>query len=235
MIQTRLFDQKVRYNTDPINSVNKDTQVIRITDGCPHNCPFCYCPTEKRKFPIPKIVRNKVKILDMNLLSFDDALEIINELGSKKVKYGVVYYELVAGIDYRFLTQEIADALHKNRFGYFIRGGAWRRRIRMAWDWDYRDQIKIKNAIDILNKAGYRSFEIMVFMIANWKIKFEECISKLDMLKIWNVPVCDCYYDGQKPPNVIPIHWKDEEIKKFRVLCRRHNQIIHNRIDVEVL
>ena len=44
----------------------------------------------------------------------------------------------VCGFDYRLLTQEIADALKKSRFV----------KIRIAWDWYYQDQLKIKEALN---------------------------------------------------------------------------------------
>jgi hypothetical protein len=49
----------------------------------------------------------------MNLLCHKEALDIIKFLGDQKVNNKVVYYELLCGIDYRFLTQEIANALKK--------------------------------------------------------------------------------------------------------------------------
>ena len=160
----------------------------------------------------------------MNLLCKPSALNIIKMLGDKKVNGKVVYYELICGIDYRFLTKEIADALKKNRF----------KKIRMAWDWFYKDQFKIKDAINMLLKAGYKNNEIMIFMICNWKITEKECLKKLDLCKIWNVQVADCYFDNQKSPNIIPIHWRSEEIKDFRARCRKHNQLVNFKIDPEI-
>ena len=69
-------------------------------------------------------MRNEVLIYDMNLLCKPEALSIIKELGQKGVNKKVVYYELVCGIDFRFLTLEIARALKASRF----------RNIRLAWD-----------------------------------------------------------------------------------------------------
>lgn len=224
MTQLRLAKPKVKYSYGSYNKFDEKEQWIRITEGCPHNCPYCYEPQEIKVFGIPEIVRNDVKIMDMNLLCKPEALDIIKELGFKRVDKKVVYYELLCGIDYRFLTQEIANELKKNRF----------RNIRIAWDWFMRDQYAIKDAINKLIKAGYRNNDIMVFMICNWKIPFKMCCEKLDLCKVWNVKVADCYYDNQVFPDVIPLYWTDKQNREFRKKVRKHNQLVNFKIDPEV-
>lgn len=105
---------------------------------------------------------------------------------------------------------------------------------RFAWDWYYKDQYKIKKTKDMLIKAGYKKREIMVFIICNWKISFEECMKKLDLLKVWGLEVSDCYFDNQVFPNVIPIHWSDKQNREFRRKCRKHNHLVYNDFDPEV-
>ena len=131
---------------------------------------------------------------------------------------------MICGVDYRFLTDEIAKALKQNRFD----------KIRIAWDWFYRDQFAIKDAIDKLLKVGYKPNEIMVFMICNWKIPYKMNCKKLDLCKVWNVQVADCYYDNQTFPNVIPLYWTSKQNKVFREKCRKHNQLVNFKIDPEV-
>ena len=215
---------KQSYSTGPYNKHNDTEQWIRISQGCPNHCSFCYEPPKEMVFPIPKIVRNHVKIMDMNLLSKKDSLNIIEMLGQERVNNKVVYYELICGIDHRYLTQKIADALKANRF----------KNIRFAWDFTFRDQYKIKDAITKLLKASYKSKQLMVFMICNWKISYEECLKKLYLCAIWGVKVSDCYFDGQTMPNVKPIGWTTEQIKDFRRKCRKHNQLVIFGIDPEV-
>lgn len=212
----------MKYSYGAYNKYNDEEQWIRITEGCPHNCPFCYEPQEFKTFDIPEIVRNKVKIMDMNLLAKPEALDIIKELGWKKVDNKIVYYELICGIDYRFLTMDIAGGLKGARF----------KNLRLAWDWYYSDQRKVKNGIDTLLKAGFTSKDITIFMICNWKIPYHENIKKLELCKYWNVKIADCYFDGQKPP-IKAVHWLPEEIKDFRRRVRKHNQICNFKIDPE--
>lgn len=222
MKQTRLAKQEVKYSYGPYNKSNDQEQWIRLTEGCPNQCEYCYEPKKIKLFEFPEIVRNKVKIMDMNLLCKETAIDIIKYLGTQRVNNKVVYYELTCGVDYRFLTQEIAHELKLNRF----------KKIRIAWDYEYKLQVKIKNAIKMLTKAGYKSEDIMIFMICNWKISFQECMKKLELCKYWNVKVADCYYNNQTSPNIIPGDWKSEEIKTFRRKVRFHNQLVNFKIDV---
>jgi len=175
-------------------------------------------------FEIPEIVRNDVKIMDMNLLCKKESLDIIKKLGKIKVNNKIVKYELICGIDYRFLTIEIANALKKSRF----------KKIRIAWDWGMQQQYDIKKSIKILEKAGYKSTDLMIFMICNWSIPFKINLRKLDLCKVWNVKACDCYYDNQVYPNVIPIYWTEKQCKTFRSKVRKHNQLVLFGIDPEL-
>jgi hypothetical protein len=209
------------YSYGPYNVVRGDEQRIRLTEGCPENHSQCYEPQEIKIFNVPEIKRKKVSISDMNLLCKKQALSIIKELGAKRVNGKVVEYELICGIHFKYLTQEIANALHENRF----------RKMRLAWDYSYSDQFRIKDALAMLKKAGYDSNEIYVFMVTNYKIKYEECMLKLDLCKVWGVQVVDCYFDGQVMPHVIPIFWSGSEIKAFRKAVRRHNGLVKFKID----
>ena len=215
---------KKPYSYGPYNVIRGKKQRIRITEGCVHNCPYCYEPIKIKIFRIPKIERNIVSISDMNLLCKTEALDIIKELGRKRVNNKVVYYELICGIDHRFLTQEIADNLHINRF----------KKIRLAFDGKYKEQKTIKTAIEKLVKAGYRSKDLMIFMVCNWRISLEECLNKLDLCKVWRVKVADCYFDGVVMPHVIPIFWNKQEIKRFRHKVRKHNLLVNFGLDPEI-
>lgn len=233
MIQQRLMTKQVKYSFGSYNKYDHKEQWIRLSEGCPHNCPYCYEPQEIKVFDVPEIVRNTVKIMDMNILCKPEALNIIEELGTKRVNGKMVYYEFVCGIDYRFLTQEVADALHKNRFGRFNKKGVFYKGVRIAWDWLYKDQLEIRDAVKMLIKAGFKPNSIMIFMICNWRIPFLENCKKLDLCKVWNVQVADCYFDNQTHPNVIPEFWNTDENDLFRDKCRKHNQLVNYGIDPE--
>jgi len=215
------------YSKGEYNKFDENEQVVRLSEGCIWNHEFCAepkeCP-EIKVFKIPEIVRNKVKILDMNLLCKPEALQMIKDLGERRVDGKVVYYELWCGIDWRVITQEIANELKKNRF----------KRIRLAWDFGFEDQYKIRDALKMLLKAGYKNNDLMVFMITNWKIPYKLCCQKMDLCKVWNVKIGDCIFDNQTFPNVKPIWWTMGELKSFRKKVRKHNQIVNFKIDPEV-
>lgn len=226
-IQTRLQKEvtlKKPYSYGPYNKIRGDKQAIRITEGCVNNCPQCYEPTELKIFGIPKLERNHVLIYDMNLLCKPEALSIIEQLGKISVNDRTVKYELVCGIDYRFLTQEIAYALHHYRF----------KRMRYAWDGPYKDQFKILRGLTMLLKAGYRQKEIMIFMCVNYRISYDECCKKLDLCKVWGIKVCDCIYDGQTIHHVIPMFWTMKQIHDFRSKVREHNILVNLGYNPEV-
>jgi len=211
------------YDLGEKNIIEEEIQTIRISEGCSNQCPFCAEPREIKWFGIPNIMRNKVRFVDMNLLCKRQSLDTIKELGSKKVNGKVVYYELTCGIDFRVFNQDFADALKQSRF----------KKIRIAWDFGFEHQYKIRDTIKMLLKAGYRNNDIMVFMICNWRVPYELCLKKMDLCKVWNVKIGDCYYDNQVFPNIKPIWWTMKELKDFRRKSRKHNQLVNFKIDPE--
>ena len=160
----------------------------------------------------------------MNLMYKSHCIEILDDLGLRRVDNKVVYYELICGIDYRFMNQEKAEALKRNRF----------KNIRLAWDHKATEQKRIKKCIEELLKAGYYTRDITVFMVCNWKIPYEDNQFKVDLCKVWRVKVADCYFDNQLAPNIKPIHWSIEQIKSFRKTVRKHNQLVNFGIDPEM-
>ena len=223
------MDIQKPYARGPYNKFNDEEQWIRISEGCPNDCEYCRetkeCGIKPIYFLIPEIVRNKVKILDMNLIYKPKCIDILNDLGNRRVNGRVVYYELICGIDYRFMTQEKANALKQNRF----------KNIRLGWDLALTEQVKIKDCIKMLVKAGYKSTEISVFIICNWKISYEDNLKKLDLCKVWGVKVNDCWFDNQLSPNIDSIYWEKKHIRDFRRKCRKHNHLVLFGIDPELL
>jgi len=226
LVQDRLDKKKpffgTTYDKPQYNAIKGEIQRIELHRGCPwadeHD--YCYEPKIYEDFPIPELVKNKVQILDMNFLARKDALEILRKLEEKKVDGKVIKFEMVCGFDFRLLTEDIVKQIKKARFV----------RPRIAWDGPLSDQYKIKDAINMFLSAGYDKNELMLFMIVNWRISYEECLRKLDLMKVWGVKVCDCCYDGGYK-YAQPEHWTAEEIKSIRVKCRKHNQLVLFGID----
>lgn len=192
---------------------------IQFTSGCPNNCQYCYEDTKIKTFdPKIPITKELIQILDMNFLANPKHLEILRKLPKQK-------YELVCGLDYRRLTPDICSLL-KNK-GFI--------KIRWAWDYSFYSGQKVHKYIrNMFVKAGYKPEKLAVFIIVNWKIPYTDCMKKLDLLKIWNVQVRDCCYNGGYS-RALPIYWTPEHIKKYRAACRKHNQMIIHRLDPELL
>lgn len=207
----------IQYHTEQYNEIRGDEQRLRLGEGCPNNCEYCYADKELISYPIPEIKRNKVSIMDMNFLYDPKHKDRIKELGQKRVNGKVVYYELICGIDWRKLDQETANLLKENRFV----------NIRFAWDYGIDLQYQIKDCYKKLIRAGYSPKDIMCFMLCDWKIPFNECLLKLGLLKKWNVQVSDCWYNNVKPPAYQCNYWKLIECKVFRAMCALHNQMIN--------
>jgi len=192
---------------------------IQFTSGCPNNCQYCYEPKEVKQvlpYNYPLLEKEKeFQILDMNFLANPDADMILKTIPKRK-------YELICGVDYRILTQERCNLLKNKGF------------IKMRWAWDYGfTQQKTHQKIwKMFTKAGYRSEELSVFIIVNWKTPYVDCVKKLDLLKVWNVKVNDCCFDGGYKI-AKPKYWRIDHIKKYRAMCRKHNQIVRFKIDPE--
>ena len=56
----------------------------------------------------------------------------------------------------------------------------------------------------------------------------------MDLCKVWNVKIADCWFDNQLSPNIKPIYWTQEQIKEFRKKVRKHNQLVNFGIDPEL-
>jgi len=218
----------MKYAKGSYNKFDDVEQWLRLSEGCPNNCKFCYETKENGTKPIyyevPKIVRNKVKIMDMNLIYKPLAKEYIDYLGMQRVNKKVVYYELICGIDYRFMSQDIANSLKASRF----------KNIRLAWDHNIQEQKKIRQCVKYLLKAGYNSKEISIFMVCDWKISYKDNLFKMDLCKIWNVKINDCWYDNTKSPEFQLNYWTLDQCKDFRKKCRKHNQMVLFGIDPEL-
>ena len=199
---------------EPLNQ-EEDYQVIKISYGCPNGCQYCFASKDMKVYPTPPINRNLVKITDENMMVFPQAIEWMDELGSKKVNGKAVYYELICGIDFRNMSYEKALALKRNRFI----------NVRLAWDFGYVLKDRIENTVKWLVKAGYNSKDLSVFMLTNWKIPYDECLKKLETLWQLRVKINDCCWNCsyRKP---ISAYWTLEEIKKFRKAARKHNHLV---------
>lgn len=189
---------------------------IQFTKGCLNECPYCY-----EKPPIecynPEIPDDKfTQISDMNFLCNPNAKEILRSLPKRK-------WEFICGVDYRRLDQEICNLMKEKGFI----------KVRWAWDYGFSQQRKQKNILRMFQIARYKAKELSIFILVNWKTPYVDCLKKLDLMKVWNVKVNDCCWDGGYKI-AKPTYWTIDQIKDFRKRCRKHNQIVGFGIDPEL-
>ena len=214
-----------KYDGPQVNIAGDTIQTIEISRGCRRHCVFCHADPAFREFPIPELTRNLIHIIGEGF-SYDSRLPgLLDIMGSLRVNGKVARYGLSQGIDYRLTSQETAEALSRNRFGIINSHGRWSKGMRIAWDWGIAQKPGIEEAIRILNAAGYLRQHLMVFMLTNWKISYEECSDKLYWLRKWGVKVDDTTWETTKRQK-IPLHWTAQELRAFRAACRLHNQLI---------
>jgi hypothetical protein len=186
---------------------------IQFTKGCLNGCDYCYEPPEIECFN-PIIPDDKeIQILDMNFLCNPNCKEILRSLPKRR-------WEFVCGLDFRRLDQEICDLLKEKGVV----------KVRWAWDYSFSTQRKHYFTWKMFRQSGYRSEELSVFILVNWKIPYTDCLRKLDLLKVWGVKVNDCCWDGGYK-TAKPVYWALDQIKNFRRLCRKHNQLVRFKLD----
>jgi len=197
----------------------EDYQVTKLSTGCPHNCPYCFSDDFKIVRPPVPFNRNRVLLVDENILAHPDIVSMLENFSKMRVGGKVIYFEAICGFDFRLLDLDKAFALKRARFI----------KPRIAWDGGVlQDHDSIDHILNILQTAGYRASDISVFVLTNWKVSYADCLLKLEYLKSRGVKINDCCYNCSYD-DPIPQYWTMEDIKDFRRRARKHNQLINFR------
>ena len=224
---------------DGINGHKLDYQILHASRGCIRHCEFCgtwriepeYKP---KKSIVDKILPGirKLVFYDNNLLANPYIETILSELADLKHAKQILWCESQSGFDGRILENKPHLARMLKEAGF--------QNPRMAWDWGYEQHESIKNQIDLLINAGYKSNQVYVFVIYNWDTPFEEMEQKRIKCFKWKVQIADCryrpldqmfdYYNGriQNQTNAdYHIHeeagWTDALVKQYRRNIREQN------------
>lgn len=226
-------------NTNPNHL---DYQITHASRGCNRKCQFCGAWKIEPKFIAKKSIKNeiqskKVVFYDNNFLCNPHIENILQELVDLKEEKRIQWCESQSGFDGRILIQKphLTKILKKAGFRY----------PRIAWDWEYDVYPFIEKQIEVLMDAGYRSKDLYIFMLYNWKISFEEMEKKRRKCWEWKVQIVDCrfrplkqtfdYYDPKKHQSnrdyFIHPYWTDEKVKKFRSNVRKQNICIRQDVD----
>ena len=193
----------------------EEYQVTKLSKGCPHSCSYCYSGDFKTVNKPVGFNRNRVLLVDENILAHPYIIPMLERFNKKRVDGKVIYFEAVCGFDIKLLDINKAFALKHARFI----------KPRIAWDGAIHNQKLIDNALNIFESVGYRASNISVFMLTNYKVTYNECLAKLECLKERGVKINDCCYNCTYA-DPAPQYWTMSEIKDFRRKARKHNQLI---------
>ena len=97
--------------------------------------------------------------------------------------------------------------------------------MRLAWDLGLKQEKPLYEVVEMFEKVNYQRSSMIIFVLVNWKITYETCLQKFDIIKSWGIRIDDCTWDTTKK-NFIPLHWSVKDYKDFRKKCRKHNQLI---------
>jgi hypothetical protein len=211
-----------------------DYQIIHTSRGCTRRCTFCGTWRIEPEFTcvdsiMPLIKKRKLVFYDNNLLANPHIDKILGELSEYRTNRGEqLTCESQSGFDLALITPERAELL---KSAHFVNP-------RIAWDGAYKTWPKVKNAVDILETAGYERKDIYIFMIYNYIPPYTEMKKKLEVCRRWGVRVIDCRYrpldytEDNYRPGMRPqkdgeyyIHegWTDSQVRRFRRAVRRQN------------
>jgi len=218
-----------------------DYQILHTSRGCSRKCKFCGTWKIEPKFDAKESIREEIRykkliFYDNNFLCNPHIENILAELIKLKREGKIIWCESQSGFDGRILVEKpyLAKLLKEAGFRY----------PRIAWDWGFDEYEHIKEQLNILIQAGYKSQDIFIFMIYNWEIPFEEMEKKRKKAWEWKVQISDCrfrpldqtfdHYNPQitQTNSDYYIHpkWTDREVKQFRKNIRRQNICIrHNK------
>ncbi len=211
-----------------------DYQIVHTSRGCTRKCAFCGTWKIEPEFTcvdsvLPLIQKRRLVFYDNNLLANPYIDKILRELADHRLPAGrTLRCESQSGFDLRLLTEERAQLVKR---AHFVNP-------RVAWDGSYETWPHVREAVEMLERAGYERKKIYVFMIYNHVLSYVEMRRKLDACRRWGVRVIDCryrpldytqdnYIPGRKPqdPNEYYIHkgWTDAQVRGFRRAVRRQN------------
>jgi len=220
-----------------------DYQIIHTSRGCFRKCRFCGTwrlePVVNNKKSIKtEVCGKRLVFYDNNLLANPFIENILDEIIQQRGNKNYPTCESQSGFDGRILLERPYLAALLKQAGFS--------NPRIAWDDTYESWQSIKRQLDVLVKGGFRSKQIFVFMLYNYKIDFQEMEKKRLKCWEWKVQIADCRY---RPLNqtfdnylsymkeqsgkdyFIDPKWTDAQIRQFRRNVRRQNICVRQSLN----
>ena len=157
-----------------------DSSLGFLTRGCFRICPWCVVPDKEgmirkhsplSEFDNPEF--NKIMLLDNNLLSCPDHINLIKELADSGKKVCITQAN-----DIRLITEENAATLLNVR-SYDTRFK--NKRYYFAWD-DPKIEHQVIKGIETLLNAGFRAKDLQFYVLINFDTSYEEDIHRVQTL-----------------------------------------------------
>jgi hypothetical protein len=232
---------------EPFNGGKPDYQIVHLSRGCWRQCTFCgtwriepkpehvASVLSKIRDSTGHIAQKKLVLYDNNLLSLPNIENLLEELASLKQRHEILWCESQSGFDGRVL-------LDKPQLAPLIRKAGFKN-VRVAWDWGIQDASMIASELHLLEKAGFHSNDLYVFMLYNWQTSFEEMEQKRIQCWHWKVQIADCRFRPldricehygprtSQTHNEYYVHpgWTDAKVKQFRQNVRRQNIVVRQK------
>lgn len=223
-----------------------DFAIIHSQRGCISKCSYCGTHIIEPEFN-PKPARNvldevcqiwekygirKFAFYDNNPLAHPEIKHLLKGLSEMKIGRKVIPdIEFQSGFDTRLLNQEVADLIREARVI----------NPRVAWDDPSKSREEnIERSIGYFLNSGYRSKEVMVFMLYNHDQSFDTLEYKRRKCQEWGVQISDCRYvplnlfedryspGGTNADYYIHDGWSNELIRKFRRNVRGQNILVRH-------
>lgn len=155
--------------------LTKNTAFGFLTRGCCNNCGFCIV-SKKEGVCSQKVAdltefwrgQKNIDLLDANLLACKDRMELLKQLIDSKARV-----DFTQGLDARFVTEEIANALTKIKI----------KRIHFAFDF-MKNEEAIKRGLKIYKRvSGISDSKAIVYMLTNYDTTIEQDLYRLQVIK----------------------------------------------------
>lgn len=151
----------------------KETSYGFLTRGCIRNCAFCFVPKKEGKLrkyrDVKDIVKHKkAKFMDNNILAYDKADKILQELVDMKLKC-----QFNQGLDIRLLTEKKSELLSKmNYWGEYF----------FAFD-DIRYEKIIQEKYDLFRKHVPKDWKVKFFIYCNANMPIKDVVYRVNWCK----------------------------------------------------
>lgn len=173
-----------------------DYSIGFLTRGCIRKCKFCKVPEKEGDIKFSQWMYGFENLkgqywvfLDNNILAYENAIEILNEIIKFKMKV-----DFNQATDIRLVTPQIAELLAKVKWNTFY---------RFSFDHVNLDKI-VKEKVALLTKHGLRPYKMFCFVLIGFNTTPEEDLYRVELLRSLKVD-----------PFAMPYNKFDSYQKKF--------------------